>query len=437
MRPDEVFSVNCWHKDILPAIIIFDHGFFLCDTRGMQFVRKSILVAMAFLVIGAGFGVGVYVGYSQRPAIDQVTSLYNKEAAKPPEVDFSPFWKSWRLIEEKYVASNGLDRQKMVYGAISGMVGALDDPYTVFFPPVEKQLFESEIEGKFEGIGAEIGMRKGILTVISPLAGSPAAAAGLLAGDKIVRIDETVASDLTLDEAVRIIRGDKGTIVALTILRNGEDETRIIKITRDTIRIPVIDMEKREGGVFIIRLYNFSDQSPLEFRNALQEMARSGSKKLILDLRNNPGGYLEASVDIASWFLESGKVVARETFGDGSENQHRSRGYNALGSIPVVVLVNNGSASASEILAGALRDQLDTQLIGTKTFGKGSVQELVDVTDDTSLKITIARWLTPSGISISEQGLEPDVVVEATPEDTENLRDPQLEKALEIIRGME
>lgn len=416
--------------------MIFDHCFFLCDTRGMQFIRKFVLVAMAFLVIGAGFGMGVYVGYSQQPAIDQVTSLYNKETAKPPEVDFSPFWKSWRLIEEKYVASNGLDRQKMVYGAISGMVDALDDPYTVFFPPEEKQLFESEIEGKFEGIGAEIGMRKGILTVISPLAGSPAATAGLLAGDKIVRIDETVTSDLTLDEAVRIIRGNKGTIVALTILRNGEDETRIIKITRDTIRIPVIDMEKREGGVFIIRLYNFSDQSPLEFRNALQEMARSGSKKLILDLRNNPGGYLEASVDIASWFLESGKVVARETFGDGSENQHRSKGYNAFGSIPVVILVNNGSASASEILAGALRDQLGIQLIGTKTFGKGSVQELVDVTSDTSLKITIARWLTPSGISISEQGLEPDVVVEVTPEDTENLRDAQLEKALEIIRGM-
>src|SRR3990167_7474926 len=204
----------------------------------MQFMRKTSLVLIAFLVIGSGFGVGVYVGYSQRPAIDQVTSLYNKETSKPAEVDFSPFWKAWSLVEEKYVASEGLDRQNMVYGAISGIVDALDDPYTVFFPPAEKELFESEIEGRFEGIGAEIGMRKSILTIISPLTGSPAAGAGLLPGDKIVRIDDTVTSDLTLDEAVRLIRGEKGTVVALTILRNGEDETRVIKITRDTIRIP-------------------------------------------------------------------------------------------------------------------------------------------------------------------------------------------------------
>ncbi|OGZ46984.1 MAG: hypothetical protein A3J55_00275 [Candidatus Ryanbacteria bacterium RIFCSPHIGHO2_02_FULL_45_17b] len=400
-------------------------------------MRKISLVAAAFLVIGAGFGVGVYVGYSQRPTIDQVTSLYNKETAKPAEVDFSPFWKAWNLIEEKYVASDGLDRQKMVYGAIGGMVAALDDPYTVFFPPVEKQLFESEIEGKFEGIGAEIGMRKGVLTVISPLTGSPAAGAGLLPGDKIARIDDVITTELTLDEAVRLIRGDKGTVVALTILRSGEDEMRVIKITRDTIHVPILDMEKRDGGVFVIHLYNFSEQSPLEFRKALQEMARSGSNKLILDLRNNPGGFLEASVDIASWFLESGKVVAREAFGDGTELQHRSHGYNALSNIPTVILVNNGSASASEILAGALRDHLKTQLIGTKTFGKGSVQELVDVTNTTSLKVTIARWLTPSGISLSENGLDPDIVVEITPEDVEKLQDPQMEKALEIIKGME
>jgi len=387
-------------------------------------------------VIGAGFGMGVYVGYSQRPAIDQVTSLYNKEIAKPAEVDFSSFWKAWNLVEEKYVANGDLDRQAMVYGAISGMVAALNDPYTVFFPPVEKELFESEIEGKFEGIGAEIGMRKGILTVVSPLTGSPAAAAGLLPGDKIARIGDTITTDLTIDEAVRLIRGEKGTEVILTILRNGEDETRVIKIIRDTIRIPILDMEKQDGGIFIIRLYNFSEQAPLEFRKALQEMARSGSNRLILDLRNNPGGFLEASVDIASWFLESGKVVAREAFGDGTELEHRSHGYNALADIPTVILVNGGSASASEILAGALRDHLQIQLVGTKTFGKGSVQELLNVTDDTSLKVTIARWLTPSGVSLSENGLDPDVVVEMTPEDLEALRDPQMEKALEILKGI-
>ena len=402
----------------------------------MVFKKIGLLFA-AIVVIGAGFGMGVYVGYSQRPAIDQVTSLYNKETAKPAEVDFSSFWKAWALIEEKYVGNNGLDRQSMVYGAISGMVAALDDPYTVFFPPVEKELFESEVEGKFEGIGAEIGMRKGILTVVSPLTGSPAAAAGLLPGDKILQVDDTPTADLTLDEAVRHIRGDKGTEVALTILRDIEDKTRVIKVTRDTIRIPILDTEKKDGGIFVIHLYNFSEDAPLEFRKALQEMSGSGSNKLILDLRNNPGGFLDGAVDIASWFLESGKVVAREAFGDGTEIEHRSRGYNTLADISVIVLVNNGSASASEILAGALRDQRGIKLVGTKTYGKGSVQELVGVTEETSLKVTIARWLTPSGVSLSENGLDPDMVVEMTPEDMENMRDPQIDRALEILRGTE
>lgn len=401
----------------------------------MRPLRNSILLVSALLVMGASFGFGLYVGFNQRPAVETITSLYNKEVAKPADIDFEPFWKAWSLIEEKYVGNGELNRQDMMYGAISGMVHALDDPYTVFFPPVEKELFDSEITGKFEGIGAEIGIRKDILTIIAPLAGSPAEEAGLRAGDKIFQVDDTPTADLTIDEAVRLIRGTKGTVVALTILRKGESETRVIKVTRDTIRIPTLDMEKR-GDVFIIKLHNFSESAPLEFRKALQEMSRSGSSKLILDLRNNPGGFLEAAVDIASWFLESGKVVAREEFGDGNEIQHRSRGYNALGNIPTVILVDNGSASASEILAGSLRDHKGIKLVGVKTYGKGSVQELVDVTESTSLKITIARWLTPSGISLSENGLEPDSTVEITPEESEELRDPQLEKALEIIKDL-
>ncbi|MEK7173759.1 MAG: S41 family peptidase, partial [Patescibacteria group bacterium] len=279
--------------------------------------------------------------------------------------------------------------------------------------------------------------RKGILSIIAPITGSPAAAAGLKAGDAILQINETITADLTLDEAVRLIRGAKGTIVKLTILREGDDETRVAEITRDTIRVPVLDMEKHEGGVFVVRLHSFTLESPLEFRRALEEMARSGSQKLIIDVRNNPGGYLEAAVDIASWFLESGKIVVREQRSDGSEIAHRSKGYNAIADIPTVILVNNGSASASEILAGALRDHNKIQLIGTKTFGKGSVQELIDITENTSLKITIAKWLTPLGTSLSDNGLDPDVMVEADKEDQEQLKDMQLERALEIIRAME
>lgn len=385
------------------------------------------------LVVGGSFSIGIYVGYSERPVIERIESLINKETTKPPQVDFEQFWKAWSLLEEKYIDKGTLDRQAMVYGAISGMVKALGDPYTVFFPPVEKEFFESEISGRFEGIGAEIGMRKNVLTIISPLAGSPAAAAGLKPGDKILQIDDTLAADLTLDEAVRHIRGEKGTSVSLTIYREGEEKPRPVKILRDAIRVPVLDMEKRNNGMFIIRLHSFSEDSPLEFRRALSEMARAGSSKLILDVRNNPGGFLESAVDIASWFLESGKVVVEEKSSDGTQTLHRSRGYDAFESIPIILLVNEGSASASEILAGALRDQKGFQLVGKKTYGKGSVQELTTVSEDTSLKITTARWLTPSGISISKEGLQPDIEVDLTADDIENMRDPQLEKAIEIL----
>jgi len=402
----------------------------------MELVRRMRILVMALVIIGAGFGFGVYVGVSQRPAIEKVTSVYNKETAKPPEVDFTAFWTAWNILEEKYVAGVEINREELLYGAISGMVKAVGDPYTVFLPPEEKEFFDSEISGKFEGIGAEIGIRKGILTVISPLAGSPAAAAGLLAGDRILQVDDVITSDLTLDEAVKLIRGEKGTMVALTVLRGNEDATRTVEITRDTIKISIIETEQHDGGVFVIRLHSFSENSPVEFRNALQKMAESGSNRLVLDLRNNPGGFLDAAVDIASWFLESGKIVAREQFGDNSEHAHRSRGYNALADIPVVVLVNQGSASASEILAGALRDQKNIMLVGETTFGKGSVQELVPVTKNSSLKVTIARWLTPNGTLLSGNGLSVDVEVKITADDIENIRDPQLDLALELVRGL-
>lgn len=402
----------------------------------MQTMKRIGLFVIALVIIGAGFGIGVYVGRNQQPDIDKVSGLYNKETLKPDNVDFGPFWKAWSLLEEKYVDGDAIDRQKLVYGAIEGMTEAIGDPYTVFFPPKENELFESEIKGRFEGIGAEIGIRDNILTVISPLKGSPAAAAGLLAGDKILKIDEKTTNDIPIDEAVTFIRGEKGTQVALTVLRKDEEEPRVIKITRDVIRLPIIEMDRADGDIFIIKLYNFSENAPLEFRRALSEFARSGSNKLVLDLRNNPGGYLEGAVDIASWFFESGTVVAREQFGDGTEIVYRSKGYNALANTKIILLVNEGSASASEILAGALRDKRGIKLVGVKTFGKGSVQELTPLTDKTSLKITIARWLTPSGTSLSEKGLDPDYEVELKREDIEQGKDPQLDKALEIIKGM-
>lgn len=396
--------------------------------------KKIVLFFAGLIVVAASFGFGAFVGYENRPEVERVLAVLGKnpEIAPGPEIDFSPFWRAWRTIEEKYVSSDGVDRQKMIWGSIEGLAASLEDPYTVFFPPVENKSFEDEIRGDFEGVGMEIGMRKGVLTVIAPLKNTPAYKAGIKSGDKIIKIGDESTAELTLNEAVQKIRGPKGSVIKLTVLRNGEDSTKEIEIWRDTIQIPLIDTEKRPDGIFIIRLYSFSERSPEAFRQALREMADSGSSKLILDLRNNPGGYLEASVDIASWFLPAGKTVVIENFGREGEKIHRSRGYNIFNGEPIAVLVNGGSASASEILAGALRDNGVAKIVGTKTFGKGSVQELVPVTAETSLKVTIARWLTPKGDSISENGLEPDFTIEPAKEENESV-DPQLDKAIEIL----
>lgn len=399
----------------------------------MSFVKKVLPYFLGLILLAGVFGGGIFVGFSQRPAIEKVVTLYNKETSKPPEIDFSPFWASWNIIKEKYAADNGFEDQKMVWGAIQGMIGSLNDPYTVFFPPAEKEIFESEVKGSFGGVGMEIGMKKNILIVIAPLKGTPAYRAGIKAGDKILKIDKKETNDLTVDEAVRLIRGGKGTIVKLTIFRDGEDNTREIEITRDVIQIPVIDTEQKENKIFVIKLYSFSEKSPQAFRDALRQMIESGSGKLILDLRSNPGGYLEASVDIASWFLPLGKVVVKERFHDGREIPYRSKGYNVFDKLPMVVLVNQGSASASEILAGALKAHKIAVLVGEKTFGKGSVQELVEVTGNTALKITIARWLTPNNVSISKEGLAPDYEIKIIKEDIETNRDPQMEKAIQLL----
>ncbi len=396
--------------------------------------KKVIIFFSALAVIFAAFALGAYFGYQSGPEVEKVVSVLGKtpNIAPGPEVDFSPFWKAWRTIEEKYVSSDGFNRQSMVWGSIEGLAASLGDPYTVFLPPVENKSFGDEIRGDFEGVGMEIGMRKGILTVIAPLKNTPAYKAGIKSGDKVIKIGGESTAELTLNEAVLKIRGPKGTAVQLTILRNGEEATREIEVRRDTIQIPLIETEKRSDGIFIIKLYSFSERSPDAFRDALREMLESGSDKLVLDLRNNPGGYLEASVDIASWFLPAGKTVVIENFGKAGEKIHRSRGYDILKGKPVIVLVNAGSASASEILAGALRDNEVAKIAGTKTYGKGSVQELIPITPETSLKVTIARWLTPKGDSISENGLEPDFPVEAAKDENESV-DPQLDKAIEIL----
>ena len=419
--------------------------------RACLFLGAAILVVLIYAF-------GIYTG-ANLPAENRLIGILSQKSPSPlpPEVDFAPFWQAWGLVEQKYVNIDKVKRQDMVYGAISGLLKSLVDPYTVFFPPKENAEFQSEVKGEFQGVGMEVGIRKDILTVIAPLKGTPAERAGILAGDKILKIDDHSTADLTLEEAVNFIRGPKGTKVKLIIFRNSEDNPRTIEVTRDVINVPVVDTsseksaaapdgkpsqadkyktEASQNGIYVIALYNFSETSATQFRNALRQFVLSGKVKLILDLRNNPGGYLEAAVDIASWFLPQGDVVVQEDFGKGDKNIHRSRGYNIFKNLPMVILVNQGSASASEILAGALRDHGLAKLIGEKTFGKGSVQELLPLTADTSIKITIAKWLTPNGISISEKGLEPDISVETKKEDVDAGKDKVMEKAIEVLKAM-
>ena len=364
---------------------------------------------------------------------------FRTSLAQPPEnVDFSPLWKAWRLLEKKYIPATTTEEitpQDRLWGAIEGLAKSYGDPYTVFLPPQEATLFEEDISGEFSGVGMEVGIRDRILTVITPLKDSPAERAGLLAGDRILAIDGKSTKDMSIDEAVRLIRGEKGTEVKLDIARERTEEILEITIVRDTIHIPTSKYYLRDDGVFVIELYNFGATASEEFRKALRAFVRSGTGKLILDLRGNPGGFLESAVEIASWFLPMGKPVVVEKFGgNGAARVHRSLGYNVYRPWwRVAVLVNEGSASASEIVAGALQEHQRATLVGMRTFGKGSVQELVEVTPDTFLKVTVARWLTPKGRSLSEEGLEPDITVEVTPEDLEAGRDPQLEKAVEFL----
>ena len=348
------------------------------------------------------------------------------------DLDLSLFWETWDMIKDKYVNFEEVDRNNLVLGAIRGLVESLNDPHSYFLSPQEAKGFNQDLEGSFNGIGAEIGSRDGFLIIISPLAGMPAEAAGLLPGDKIIKINQDLTAKMSLSEAVSLIRGSKGTKVTLTILREtGPWEVNII---RSRIDVPSVSWEMKPERIVYINLDNFNEDVQKEFIVALGQIMPFGPKAIILDLRNNPGRFLERAIDIVSWFVNRGEVVLIEEKRD-EIIEHTARGSADLRNIPLVVLVNQGSASASEIVAGALRDIRGIKLEGERTFGKGSVQSLENLNYGAQLRISIARWLTPQGHSIQDQGLEPDLKVEMTLEDATFGRDPQLDAALQILQN--
>lgn len=379
-------------------------------------LKKICLIILLIACLGGawvfGFSQGANWGWKANLP-SPFENIINKE--KPIEIsnaDMGIFWDTWKVILEKYVGRNDLDAQKIISGATRGIIDALKDPYSEFLDSEQTKNLSEELSGEFYGVGMEIGKRDGFLAIIAPLPGTPAEEAGLKANDKIIKIDETETTDLYPFEAAKLIRGPEGTKVTLTIYRSSWDETKKIELIRKKISIPSVRWEKIDNNIAYLKIYNFNQPLTLNFYKTALEIAFAKPQGLIIDLRNNPGGYLESVVDISGWFLEKGNIILKEDFGNDEIKIFRVKiGQALLKDIPTVILINGGTASASEILAGALRDNRGVKLIGEKSFGKGSVQELVSLKDNNSVKITISRWLTPNGTIIEGNGLVPDIEV--------------------------
>ncbi|MFZ2189622.1 MAG: S41 family peptidase [Candidatus Magasanikiibacteriota bacterium] len=370
--------------------------------------------------------------------ISKVLNLYSKSHSG--EADFSQFWNIWDLLKEKYV-SQPISEKDLYYGAIRGLVSGLNDPYSVYFPPKEAEEFAKDLSGEFEGIGAEIGLRDGQLIVVAPLKGSPAEIAGLRPGDKIFAIDGEETINLGVDEAVKKIRGPKDTSVKLTISHVGAETFEDISIVRNVITVPSVEWSMKENNIVYLRISFFNQDTWQEFDKAVKEFTAQSPKGLVLDMRSNPGGYLDSAVAITSEWVKEGTIVS-EKFNNQEENKYPTEGKHRLAGIKTIVLVDEGTASGSEILAGALQDYGLATVVGKKTFGKGSVQDFQALPDGSAIKITVAKWFTPNGRQIDETGIMPDIIIEemftdvGNDEKTGELKytDKGLEKAIELLK---
>lgn len=411
------------------------------EAKGSRLIiKRYIQIVVLLLALAGAFFVGFEKGqsansaYSAKPIPLPNVIIKNDTTGSDNQLDFSLFWNVWNLLKSKYVDSSSLDARTLFYGAIKGMLAATGDPYTTFFDPDENKQFNQEITGSFDGIGAELGVKNGVLTVIAPLDGTPAQKAGIRAGDKIAKINGKSTQDLSIEDAVTMIQGPKGTTVTLTILHTGDNATQDIVVTRDTINVASVSLNFKPGNIAYIKISRFGDDTSKGFSDAITKAVAQHAKGLVVDLRDDPGGYLNSAIDVASKLLPSNKVVVIEQ--DSQKNQQKmyTEGGDVASGLPTVVLINEGSASASEILAGALRENRDNvTLVGEKSFGKGSVQEFINLPQGTAAKITVARWLTPNGEQINQVGISPDVTVDLTNDDYNNNRDPQLDQALKTL----
>jgi carboxyl-terminal processing protease len=414
-------------------------------------VNKAIKIVLGTLVglmlLTGVFSAGLLVGHfvpataglpGLRDLIPVLPSVApEQQAATPTEVQtlFSPFWEAWNIVHEIYV-DQPLDDVALMRGAIRGMLEAVGDKQTYYMDPIVYDSATSELSGEYEGIGAYVDTKGDFLTIISPIEGSPAQAAGLKPGDQIVAIDGVDMIGTTPEQARQKVLGTAGTQVTLTVLRKDEAEPLEFTITRAKITIDSVTGKMLENDIAYIDINSFGDKTTAQLENVLDELLPQNPKGIVIDLRNNPGGYLQTSVEVASEFIDKG-VILYEQFGDGRRQEYNALGNGRATDLPIVVLVNEGSASASEILAGALQDYGRATLVGVQSYGKGSVQQWIPLSDDQgAAHVTIARWLTPDGRLIDGIGLTPEHIVELTEADFTNQLDPQLDKALEVMLGL-
>ncbi len=398
---------------------------------------SAVLIVLSFFG-GAFFQSRHQSAAPQQQCGEQKPGQVENQGAPPPfalkNVDFNGFWDIWRTVHERYVHQPVSDVQ-MYYGSVAGMVASLGDPYSVFFDPDTAKKFSQELSGTFEGIGAELGIKKDKLTVIAPLPGTPAEKAGLKPGDWIVGIDGADTSGMLLDDAVSRIRGPKGTSVKLTVLHEGTRDPVELTIARATIVVQSVKwkMVSREGKLIaVITLSHFNEDTEARFNEAVRSVLLENPSGVVLDMRNNPGGFLDTAVKVAGEWVPH-DVIVEEKFSDGTKKDYNSDGNYRFADLPTVVLVNGGSASASEIVAGALKDHGKAKIVGEQTYGKGSVQDYSELADGSALKLTVALWYTPKGTSIDKNGITPDEVVKLSDEDYNNDRDPQMDRALELL----
>lgn len=403
------------------------------------FFKKYFLLYVLVIALGTSFFIGYTAGkkQAQPPKIQSQKEgkILNTPQERPDyiskDVDFDLFRDVWERVKKEYVDKDVSDT-KLFYGALSGIVASVGDPYTVFLDPDTAKKFEESLSGSFEGIGAEIGMKKEQIVIMAPLPDTPAERAGLRSGDMILQIDKKSTTGMTLDQAVTKIRGKRSTTVTLTIYREGEKKERDVAIVRDTIQVKSV-VWSMKGSVAYVKVSHFNEDTESAFADAVRQALVKKPKGMILDLRNNPGGFLDTAVQMASYWVD-GETVVVEKYDETKKDEYKGRVSALLKDMPTIVLVNQGSASASEIVSGALQDYGKARLVGKKTFGKGSVQDLQRLKDGSALKITVAKWLTPKGRMINELGIDPDIEVDIKDEDIVAGKDPQLDKALELLK---